>query len=158
MKGLLVLLLVIQLTGNLSGETRTITGRVISEDLETLPKVRIQDSDTTLITETDMEGLFIATIPADAKLLLITWIGMEWTTIQVPSECERVEVVMMVAANYDYKSHSKIDRDRMRRFRNLKAIHKDAFNKRIFETEHACFEQVFVHIKPRLDRIRKNRA
>ena len=43
---------------NLNGQTRTIIGRVISEDLEPLPMLDIRDSDSLLLGKTDMDGRF----------------------------------------------------------------------------------------------------
>jgi hypothetical protein len=145
------------LSTGLFGQTRPISGRVISEHLETLPRVRIQNSDTILITETDMDGRFTADIELDTKALLISWIGMEWTTANLSDTCASIEVVMMIAANYDYKSHRKIDRDRRRRFNGLIDIHRKAFNDNLFKTNRPCFDQAFVRHKPQLDRMRKMR-
>ena len=145
------------LSTSLFGQTRLISGRVISEDLETLPKVRIQNSDTIVITETDMDGRFAANISRDTKTLLISWAGMEWTTITLEDNCDNVELVMMLHANYDYRSHRKIDRDRKRRFDKLADIHQKAFEDGLFKTDRPCFDQVFVRHKPDLDRIREIR-
>ena len=80
---------------SLFGQTRTITGRVISEDLEPLPMVYIQNSDTLLLGKTNMDGRFTISIPQETGRLLFDHLGMEWTEIKLKKDCDTVEVVMM---------------------------------------------------------------
>jgi hypothetical protein len=142
---------------NLSGQTRIIHGRVISEDFDGLTKVRIQNIDTILIGETDIEGRFTIEIPLqDSEKLHLSWIGMEWTTIELNKNCDTVEVVMMYDVIYDFMTANKIDRLRLKRFKKLPELHELAYEKGIFLTKEQCYEQDFVAIKPRLDEIKKN--
>lgn len=142
---------------SLNGQTRIIEGRVISEDMEGLPKVQIQDIDTTMIGETDLDGRFKIEIPQNTDKLLFSFIGMEWTFVKLNKSCDTLEVVMMYDAIYDFMTHRKIDRLRLKRFKKLPEIHQSAYEKGIFLTKSQCYEQEFFPNKPRLDEIRRNR-
>ena len=54
---------------SLFGQTRTIIGRVITEDLEPLVMVHIQTSDTVLLGKTDIDGRFKINIPQETDKL-----------------------------------------------------------------------------------------
>lgn len=140
---------------NLSGQSRNIQGRVISEDFEVLPEVRIQNIDTILIGKTDIDGYFKINIPRETDKLLLSWIGMEWTTIQIPKNCDTLEIIMMYDGTYDFMSSRKIDNLRRKRFNKLSELHIKAFNKGIFKTEKPCHFREFEPIKPALDKIQE---
>lgn len=154
---IITILILLAINPILLGQYRTIHGRVIDEDFETLPQVRIQTIDTIKIGETDIEGRFKINIPQKTDKLLISWIGMEWTIIQLKNNCDTIEIVLLCDAIYDFMSSRKIDRLRRKRFNKLPEIHKIAFQKGIFATNNPCFTRDFVPNKPRLDEISKNR-
>ena len=138
---------------------RTLTGRIIDENLEVLPGAKIYDEDTFLLGETDSDGYFELSIPDESNKLILSWIGYEWTSISVPSHCKLLEVVLQPKVLYHYRSHRKIDRLRKGRFEKLPEIHRAAFQKGLFKSESACFQREFIEIKPELDAIRaKNKV
>ena len=55
-----------------------------------------------------------------------------------------LEVVVMIEALYDFMSLKKVDRLRMKRFKKLPELHKEAFEKGIFKTDKACYTQEFI--------------
>ena len=55
---------------NLNGQTRSIIGRVISEDLESIPMLDVRNSDSLLLGQTDMDGRFQIIIPQGTDSLL----------------------------------------------------------------------------------------
>jgi hypothetical protein len=128
---------------NLFGQTRIIQGRVISEDLEGLPKVKIQNTDTIMIGETDIDGRFKIEIPINTEKIVFTWIAMERTTIKLKDDCDNVEVVMMYDAIYDFRTNKRIYRLRLKRFKKLPELHQVAFEKGIFLNGRQCYEQEF---------------
>lgn len=130
-------------TGDLFCQTRTITGRIISEDLEALPEVSIQKIDTTLIGKSDLDGRFTIEILDTTDSLHLSFIGFEWTTIQIQPDCDTLEVIMMVDVIYDFMTSRKIDRLRIKRYKRLPEIHKKAFDTGLFITESACYKQNF---------------
>jgi hypothetical protein len=126
------------------GQVRTITGRVIDEsDLTAIPEVRIQDRDTVLLALSDKTGNFEIQLPPDKDDLLLSFLGMEWRSVKVPSNCNRLEIIMVADANYDFVSTRKINRKRCERFKELPSKHRQAFEKGIFVSETPCVKYIF---------------
>jgi hypothetical protein len=154
----ILIIAVLFLSLNLKGQTRTIIGRVISEDLEPLPMLYIKNSDTVLFGKTDMNGRFIISIPQETGRLLFGYVGMERTEIKLKKDCDTVEVVMMYAGTYDFMTLKKVDRLRKKRFDNLPNLHSEAVKNGLFEKNNICYERVFEEYeppKPVLDSINK---
>lgn len=143
------------LTFRLYGQTRTIVGRVISEDLETLPAVEIHILDNLLIGTTDFEGKFKIQIPKDTYKLIFSFVGMEQTTIQLDNACSTNEVIMMYDGTYDFMSPKKVDKLRLKRFKKLPELHLQAYTKGLFSTKTGCILRTFQFNKPYFDK-RKN--
>jgi len=114
---------------NLTGQTRTITGRVISEDFEPIPMLEVLNSDAVHLGKTDMDGFFTISIPQETGRLLFSYIGMEWNEIKLRKDCDTIEVVMMYDGTYDFMTLRKVDRLRKKRFDNLPSLHSDAVKK-----------------------------
>jgi hypothetical protein len=131
------------LTNNLIGQDRSIIGKVISEDLESISTIRIYDMDTSLIGETDLEGLFTISISQETEILLLHGIGLEWTTVQLINNCDNIEVVMMYHVIYDFTNSRKIERLRKRRCKEIPEIYSSAIEKGIFKNEEKCYNQKF---------------
>jgi hypothetical protein len=140
---------------NLNGQTRTIIGRVISEDLEPLPGLYIENSEYVLLGKTEMDGRFKISIPQETDSLLFRYVGMEWTGIRLKKDCDNVEVVIMYDAIYDFMTSSKIDRLRKKRFDNLPKLHSNAVENGLFKNNNTCYERFFKADKSALDSISK---
>jgi hypothetical protein len=151
----ILLLTLIEISFSLCGQTRTITGKVIDEYFDNLPGVRIQSSDTIQLGTTDIDGEFKIEIPINTDSLLFSFIGMEWIPIKLTSNCDRLEIVMMVYVLYHDKSGKQIDRLRKKRFDDLSEIHSTAFNKGQFLSDKPCYERKFVEQKQALGEIEK---
>ena len=140
MKKLLILFIVIGISMcNLYSQNKTIKGRVIADDLETMPLVSIMINDTAEVGKTDLDGFFQIDIPFTEKNILFKSVGLDPTTIELEDKCDEVEVVMMLSGTYDFITLKKVDRLRMKRFMKLPELHKEAFEKGIFKTEYACY-------------------
>jgi hypothetical protein len=127
-----------------SGQTRIISGRVIDEYyLTTIPEVKIQNRDTVLLCVTDLKGNFKIEIPSEANELILSIIGMEWTTIKFPANCDYLEIIMMYDVTYDYVTIQTENRNRYKRFKDLKKQHHQAYQKNIFTSDSTCFEYIF---------------
>ncbi|MEP5611547.1 MAG: hypothetical protein ABJP45_04825 [Cyclobacteriaceae bacterium] len=124
-------------------ETKTLTGRIISEDLEILPKAMIYDMDTTLLGSTDLDGYFKLDIPVQANELLLGYVGMEWTSVKIQQSCEKLEMVIMYAVTYDFTTAKKIKKKRYKRFKQLPKKHSEAYELGIFTTSSPCVNYVF---------------
>ena len=128
---------------HLNGQTRTLTGRVISEDFEPLPMLEIKNSDNVSLGKTDMDGRYIISIPQETDSLLFGYVGMENAYIRLKKDCDIVEVVMMYGVHYDFISLKKVERLRKKRFDNLQSLHSDAVKNGLFENINICFEREF---------------
>lgn len=145
---IILVLTVIFFNSNLTGQTRNIIGRVISEDLEPLPMLDIRDSDSLLLGKTDMHGRFKISIPQETDSLMFRYLGFEWTDIKLKKDCDTVEVVMMYVRTYDFMTLKKVDRLREKEFDNLSNIHSDAVKNGFFESNNICYEREFEKYNP----------
>ena len=149
----ILILIILFVDLNLNGQTRTIVGRLISEDLEPLPMLDIRNSDSVLLGKTDMDGRFKIIIPQETDRLLFRYLGMEWTDIRLKKDCDTIEVVLMNEVIYDFMTSRKIDRIRKKRFDNLPSIHSAAVKNGLFESNNICYNRDFEAHKPYLDRV-----
>ena len=145
MKKLIITFIVIAVSAcTLYSQNKTIKGRIIAEDLKTVPLATIMLNDTVEVGKTDLNGFFQIKMPVSMNKLLFMFVGMEPTNIELTDTCDEVEVVMMLSGTYDFKTLKKVDRLRMKKFKKLPELHKEAFAKGIFKTDKACYTQEFV--------------
>lgn len=127
-----------------NGQVRSITGKVVYEsDFVVMPEVKIQNSDTTLLGTTDKNGNFKIEVPSETVDLLLSYIGMEWTSIKVPANCNKLEIMMMVDVVYDYIPINKINKKRFSCFKKLPEKHRQAYKKGIFTSDAPCLTYIF---------------
>lgn len=141
-----ILILFIVLTASLCdvySQSKTIKGRVIAEDFETMPGVSIMINDTVEVGRTDNNGFFQVDIPISVKKITFRFLGVEPLTVDLVDNCDNLEVIMMYLHSYDFMSLRRSERKRKKRFKKLPEIHKQAFEKGIFETECACYNREF---------------
>lgn len=119
-------------------------GRIITEDFEALPKANIYNQNNQLLGMTDIEGNFEISISKEFTKLNVSFVGMEPAVIELYDDCDFVEIIVMTETHYDFMSSKKVDRLRMKRFKKLPELHKEAFEKGIFITDKACYTQEFV--------------
>lgn len=131
-------------TYSLYSQIRTIKGKVISEFFETMPGVSIIINDTIKIGETDLNGVFKIDLPVYQKKILFKSLGLDPTIVKLIDKCDEVEVVMMLTSTYDFITLKKADKLRMKRFKRLPSLHKQAFRKALFNTNKACYSQEFI--------------
>jgi hypothetical protein len=144
MKNLLSLIFILLFSSILSAqESRTITGRIISEDLEPIPMAIIYSVDTIQLGITDINGYFNIEIPVRLKELLIGFVGMEWTSIVMTDKCQNLELIMMVKVIYDFISIKKINKKRFKRFKELPNKYLHAYEEGIFRSSSPCVSYVF---------------
>ncbi len=144
MKKLLIILIVLSVsTCSLYSQIKTIKGRVIDNNLETLAYVSIVIKDTVEVGKTDLNGFFQIDIPVSEKKILFGSVGLDPTTIGLVDKCDKIEVVMMLTGTYDFITLKHAERKREKRYKKLPEIHKQAFEKGIFETESACYIRKF---------------
>ncbi len=144
MRIILTFILLIYLAkGDLLGQTKTITGLIVSEELEAIPAVSIHLKNSTIFGQTDIDGRFTIELPENTDSLLLSFIGFESTTIKFQEDCDTLEVILMVHVIYDFMSLGRINRLRKKRFKKLTSLHTKAYEKGIFKTEKPCYHQEF---------------
>jgi len=150
MKKLLIIYIVLGVsTSSLYSQNKTIKGRVIDDNLETLPYVSIVINDAVEVGKTDINGFFQIDIPISEKKILFESVGLDPTTIELVDKCDKIEVVVMLSGTYDFITLKRVDRKREKRYKKLPEIHRQAFEKGIFETEYACYNRKFEPIYQR---------
>lgn len=145
MKKTLIIFIVLSVsTFGLYSQNKTIKGRVISNQFDILIGVSIMINDTVEVGRTDLNGYFQIDIPISVKKILLGSVGLDPTIIELVDKCDEVEVVMMLSSTYDFITLKKADRLRMKRFKKMPELHKEAFEKGIFKTDKACYTQEFI--------------
>ena len=145
MKKLLIIFIVLSVSNcSLYSQNKTIKGKVITEYLDTLPYTLIFVNDTVTLGRTDFNGFFQIDIPISMEKISFANVGFEPATIELGDSCDEVEVVMMYNVTYDFKTLKKVDRLRMKRFKKLPELHRNAFEKGLFKTDMACYTQEFM--------------
>ncbi len=152
---IILILALLLLNNNLVGQSRLLQGRVISNDLEILPGVRIETGDTTIFGVTDLEGRFEIELPQKTQTIELRGIGLESASIILNESCDTVEVIMILAGTYDFMSSNKIDRLQLKEFKQLPSLYIQAHNKGYFTKGTVCYSRQFEPKKPILDSIRK---
>jgi hypothetical protein len=125
-------------------QNKLVKGRAISDQFDVLIGIPIMIDDTVKVGKTDLDGFFQINVPDSVKELKFVYVGLDPTPIVLFDNCVDIEVVMMLTGTFDFMSLKKADKLRMKRFKNLPEIHREAFLKGIFKTEEACYTQVFV--------------
>lgn len=145
MKKLVIIFIVLFVSNcSLYSQNKTIKGRTITDQFETMSFVSIMINDTIEVGRTDLNGFFQIDIPVSEKRILFRSVGLEPAIIELVDTCNEVEVVMMLSGTYDFMTLKKVDRLRMKRFKKLPELHKEAFTKGIFKTDEACYTQEFI--------------
>jgi hypothetical protein len=143
---------------NVIGQTRTLTGKVIDQELYPVYQVKIFNVDTVLLTSSDINGNFSLTVPLNTKSLIVASIGMEWKSLDISDSCSNLDIILLPSGTYDFMTASKVDRLRKKQFDKLPTLHKSAFAKELFKTDIPCYIDKFIPIKKRLKEIHKSRT
>lgn len=139
----------------LNGQTRSVYGKVISDDLVPLAGVQIKNSENELLGETDFDGQFKINISQKNDSLFFRYTGMESTDLKLKEDCDNIEVIMMHDVIYDFMTPKKSDRLRKNRYNRLNEIYSEAINKQLFQNKNICYDRNFKANKPDLDKIGK---
>jgi TonB-dependent starch-binding outer membrane protein SusC len=77
-----------EMNSNSSMQSKTITGKVLDADGLSLPGVSVVVKGSTIGTITDIDGKFSLNVPATAKTLLFTFIGMKTEEVAIGSQTQ----------------------------------------------------------------------
>ena len=113
-------------------QNKTIKGRVISNQFDVLIGVPIMINDTVEVGKTDINGFFQIEIPVFEKKVSFKFVGVDPATIELVDKCD------------NFKSLKKVDKLRMKKFKTLPELHKEAFEKGLFKTDKPCYTQEFI--------------
>jgi hypothetical protein len=126
-----------------NGQSKVIYGRVLSEDLEPVTFATIR-ADTSVAGHADKDGRFKISIPANTQTLSFGFVGMENTTINLSSDCDTVELIMMDNWHYDFLPLKKINKLRLKRFKRLPGLHLQAYRSKLFLKNDICYSMKFI--------------
>ncbi|MFT3978852.1 MAG: hypothetical protein QM687_00170 [Ferruginibacter sp.] len=150
----LVFITLLLMTFRVSGQTKTITGKIIDQNLLTVYQAHIYTSDTSLSVLTDIKGYFIATVPIATKSLVIHAVGMEPKNIELEEGCDTIEIILLYAGTYDFMTPRKVDRLRKKQFARLPELHQSAFKQSIFEKEQPCYTDRFISFREEIKKMK----
>jgi len=128
--------------------TKSLTGRLLGDDLEGVPMAQICTRDKTVIGRTDREGYFKLDVPVNTHTLLFTAIGMELTSVNLSEECSTLEVILLHASSYDFMSVRRVNRQEFKRFKHLPQLHQQAYEKGLFKSRAPCASPIFTKWVP----------
>jgi len=143
---------------NVIGQTRTLIGKVVDQELRPFHGAKVFNADTSLLTTCDVNGNFSLTISYNTKSLLIASIGMEWKSLDLSDSCSNLEVILLPSGTFDFMTTGKVDRLRKKEFDKLPSLHTSAFKKGVFKNDKPCYVDKFIPIKKRLKEIHKSRS
>jgi hypothetical protein len=127
-----------------SGQTRTVKGKVIGEyEVSPIPGVKIENGDTIQLGMTDRQGNFKIELPTGTTQLTFSLIGMERTSVTVPTNCDNLEIIIMADVIYDFVTIETVDRRRYKRFKKFNIRHREAFKNGIFTTREPCVTYIY---------------
>jgi hypothetical protein len=121
-----------------SAQIRTITGTIVDANMEVLPMVNIQNMDTVILGTTEMDGTFEIEVTESTNQLLISFIGMEWQTVQIKPNCDRVNVLLMYDGHYCHRSNKKNERRRRKYLAKQPELLELAYEQKVFGKEKPC--------------------
>ncbi|MES2426782.1 MAG: carboxypeptidase-like regulatory domain-containing protein [Bacteroidota bacterium] len=139
----------------LNAQTRTIYGRVISDELQPIAGIHVINQDTMFLTKTDTSGKFKVSIPKDMQTLIFNWIGFESATVKLNDNCDTVDVILFKQGTYDRQTAAGIDRARLARFKQLPSLYLTAYQKGLFTKPSPCYTREFEPWKAKLEQIQK---
>ncbi|WAC12522.1 carboxypeptidase-like regulatory domain-containing protein [Dyadobacter pollutisoli] len=123
---------------------RIVTGKVIDEfELMAIPGAKIMSRDNQELATTGLNGEFKTEIPAGTDSLLIGSVGMEWASIRVSANCDRLEIIMMYDGTFDFMTLRLVDKRRYKRFKSLDRKHERAFKIGVFTSASPCISYAF---------------
>jgi hypothetical protein len=153
-----ILFLALLLVTYAIGQTRTLTGKVVDDELRPVYQVRIFNADTVLLGQSDINGNFSLIISSGMNSLIVGSVSMEWKFIDLSSDCNNLEIILQPRATYDFMSARKIDKLRRKDFDELPVLHQLAFEKGIFKASKPCYIDKFISIKKSFEYLKKGRT
>ena len=144
-KYVLTLSMVLFSVNSIYSQNRVFQGKVIDEyDFEPLPYADIIINDSIKIGRTGLDGCFQFETSLPVNKLSFRYVGMEDADLILSENCNQIELIMIFDATYDFMSFRKINKIRRKIYKNLPKLHKEAYEKGIFQSPEACYIQEFI--------------
>lgn len=144
MRSISILILVF-FHASIFGQSKLVTGKILDNfSLSPLPGIVIGYRDSSNVAITDNAGNFKTEIPKDVQSLNFHGVGLEPAIIHFKNDCDHLEIIMILQSTYDFMTLQKVDRLRLRQFKQLPKLHNEAYQAGKFKTEKACYEQLFI--------------
>ena len=125
-------------------QNRIIKGMVIDYSLEPLIGVDVVYNDSIKVGVTNVDGSFQIEVPLSVNNLIFRLVGVESANLKISDECNNVEVIMFLLGYYDFMSYRKVNKVRKKMYKELPKLHKEAYEKGIFQSPEPCYTRDFV--------------
>ena len=126
-------------------QNRVFQGKVLDDDdLEPIIGAWIFVNDSIKVGETGRDGCFQIETKIPVNKLSFWYVGMENADLILSENCNQIELIMISSAYYDFMSFRKINKIRRKLYKNLPRLHKEAYEKGIFQSPEACYTQEFI--------------
>ena len=140
-----IFLMVFSAINTIYSQNRVFQGKVIDEyDFEPLPYADIIINDSIKIGRTGLDGCFQFETSLSVKKLSFRYAGMENAELRLSENCNLIELIMIYWPHRCFMSLRKINKDRRKHYKNLPKLHKEAYEKGIFQLPEACYTQEFL--------------
>ncbi len=123
-------------------EKRTINGRIINENFEPIPYVKVYCSDTVYLGETDIDGYITVEVPNNVIQIKTIYLGYNTTEIELPPNCHNLDVILLVDVIYDFTPNRKVQNKEKRRLRRLSRLHRKSYKQGIFQSKKPCYQRI----------------
>ena len=125
-------------------QNRIIKGKVIDYSLEPLIGVDVVYNDSIKVGVTNVDGNFQIEVPLSVNNLIFRLVGVESANLKISAGCDNVEVIMFLLGYYDFMSYRKVNKERRKMYKELPELHKEAYEKGIFQSTEPCYTREFV--------------
>ena len=144
-KYVLTLSMVLFSVNSIYSQNRVFQGKVIDEyDFEPLPYADIIINDSIKVGRTGLDGCFQFETSLPVNKLSFRYVGFENAELRLSENCNLIELIMIDWPHRCFMSLRKINKDRRKHYKNLPKLHKEAYEKGIFQSPEACYTQEFL--------------
>ena len=119
------------------GQSKIVTGTILSEDLEPLSGAYIQTLDSAIIVRANEKGDFAIELPSEINELFAWFIAMESDTIVLDGRCH-VNLILLNDYIIEFSTVREAQKHFDKRKRNLSPIYKKAYELGLFRNEMPC--------------------
>ena len=145
-KHVFTILIVFSSINAIYSQNRAIQGKVIYDnynDFDPIPYADIIINDSIKIGRTGIDGCFQFETSLPVNKLTISSVGVEDADLIISDNCNNIELIMISLPHRCFMSLRKINKERRKIYKNLPRLHKEAYEKGIFQSPDVCYIQEF---------------